>query len=220
MTNLTVFGNAGLPSVGDLTAALRRVEITSEVSGDGVFLKMDKTGHWCFGADATEVEEGSQWAVNPFSFVHGFIAWGAEKTPAHGTLLGEVMAPITQPLPEHPPTPEHCEGWKVQIGCSVKCISGEDKGINARVSFTSIGGKKAMTALGLAIAAQVEKDPTKPVPLVVLKSEFYMHKQYKKTFVPIIEIVGWVAMDKEPELGDDEPGDADEAPPTRRRRAA
>lgn len=219
MSNLTVFGNAGLPSVGDLTSALRRVETTSEVSGDGVFLKMDRTGHWCFGADPTEIEEGSQWAVNPFSFVHGFIAWGAEKTPAHGTLLGEVMAPVTQPLPEHGPTPEHCEGWKVQIGCSVKCVSGEDKGLNARVSFISIGGKKALTGLGLAIAAQVEKDPTRPVPIVLLKSEFYMHKQYKKTFVPIINIVDWVAMDKEPD-GDAVEDEAEEAPAPRRRRTA
>ena len=219
MSNLTVFGNAGLPSVGDLTSALRRVETTSEVSSEGVFLKMDRTGHWCFGAEQTEIEEGSQWAVNPFSFVHGFIAWGAEKTPAHGTLLGEVMAPITQPLPEHGPTPEHCEGWKVQIGCSVKCVSGEDKGVNARVSFTSLGGKKALSALGLAIATQVEKDPTKLVPIVLFKSEFYMHKQYKKTFVPIINIVDWVAMDKEPDLdaGEDE---AEEAPAPRRRRTA
>jgi len=30
MSNLTVFGNAGLPSVGDLTSALRRVEATVE----------------------------------------------------------------------------------------------------------------------------------------------------------------------------------------------
>ena len=179
---------------------------------------MDKTGHWNFGADQTEIEEGSKWAVNPFSFVHGFIAWGADKTPAHGTLLGEVMTSITLPLPEHGETPDHCDGWKVQIGCSVKCVSGEDKGLNAQVSFTSIGGKKAMTALGLAIAAQVEKDPTKPVPIVLLKSEFYMHKQYKKTFVPVIEIVDWVAMDKEPG-GEDEEAVEEEAAPTRRRRA-
>jgi hypothetical protein len=102
----------------------------------------------------------------------------------------------------------------------VKCISGEDAGINARYSATSVGGKKALTALGLAIAAQVEKDPSKPVPVVLLKKEHYQHKSYGRIFTPVFDVVEWVAMDKEPELGDDEPGDADEAPPTRRRRAA
>jgi hypothetical protein len=66
MTNLTVFGNAGLPSVGDLTSALRRVEATVETGAGGIILKMDKTGHWVFGADQTEVESDSKLAVNPF----------------------------------------------------------------------------------------------------------------------------------------------------------
>jgi hypothetical protein len=59
-----------------------------------VILKMDKTGHWCFGSDQTEIETDSTWAVNPYSFVHGFIAWG------DGAVLGEKLVPITQPLPE------------------------------------------------------------------------------------------------------------------------
>jgi len=42
MSNLTVFGNAGLPSVGDLTSALRRVEATVETGAGGIILKMDK----------------------------------------------------------------------------------------------------------------------------------------------------------------------------------
>jgi hypothetical protein len=75
MNDIVNFGNAKLPSVQNLSAALRSLE--HEVGGSGMaILKMDKTGHWVFGADQTEIEEDSQWAVNPFSFVHGFIAWG------------------------------------------------------------------------------------------------------------------------------------------------
>jgi hypothetical protein len=213
MSNLTVFGNAGLPSVGDLTSALRRVEATVETGAGGIILKMDKTGHWVFGSDQTEVEPDSKWAVNPFSFVHGFIAWG------NGEVLGEAMGPVTAPLPEHGPVPDGCaKGWEVQIGASVKCISGEDAGINARYSATSVGGKKALTALGLAIAAQVEKDPTRPVPVVLLKKEHYQHKSYGRIFTPVFEVVEWVAMDKEPG-GEDEDAVEEEAAPTRRRRA-
>jgi hypothetical protein len=100
----------------------------------------------------------------------------------------------------------------------VKCISGEDAGINARYSATSVGGKKALTALGLAIAAQVEKDPSKPVPVVLLKKEHYQHKSYGRIFTPVFEVVEWVAMDKEPG-GEDEEAVEEEAAPTRRRRA-
>jgi hypothetical protein len=46
---------------------------------------------------------------------------------------------------------------------SLKCITGEDKGMEARYTTTSVGGKKAVQAIGVALAEQVEKDQTKPV---------------------------------------------------------
>jgi hypothetical protein len=212
MSNLTVFSGANLPSVNDLSAALRRTETLADTGGGGIILKMDKTGHWVFGSDQTEVETDSRWAVNPFSFIHGFIAWG------DGEVLGEVMGPVTEPLPDTGPAPAGAKkGWETQLGVSVQCITGEDKGLNARYQATSVGGKKALSALGLAIAAQVDKDPSKPVPLVLLRKEHYQHKSYGRIFTPVFEIVDWVAMDKEPEVSEDE-GAA--APPPRRRRAA
>jgi hypothetical protein len=221
MTKLTVFAAAGLPSVGDLTSALRKVETTAGVTEGGAHLKMDKTGHWVFGADQTEVEPDSVWAVNPFSFTHGHIAWAGDKTPAKGTVLGESMGPITEPLPEVGEVPEYCDkGWQVQIGVSLQCVSGEDKGLSVRFNTISHGGKKALTALGLAIAAQVEKDPANPVPLVVLKKESYQHKTYGRIYTPVLEVTKWVVMDKEPDPADAVEADADEAPTRRRRRAA
>ena len=74
MSNAVGFANVNLPSVKSLSAALRSLD--TGVSSGSVILKMDKTGHWVFGADQTEVETGSLWAVNPYSFIHGFIAWG------------------------------------------------------------------------------------------------------------------------------------------------
>ena len=80
-------------SISTIAAALRTL---APAAATGVaILKMDKTGHWVFGADQTEVDAASLWAVNPFSFVHGFIAWG------EGEVLGEKMVSITSPLPEH-----------------------------------------------------------------------------------------------------------------------
>ena len=132
MSNITAFGNSNLPSVSSLSSALRKIE--ADVGPTGmVILKMDKAGHWVFGADQTEVEDGSIWAVNPFSFVHGYIAWG------DGTVLAEKMVPVSEPLPDVGPAPDGAKrGWEMQIGMSLACTNGEDEGMQARYTVTSV----------------------------------------------------------------------------------
>jgi hypothetical protein len=215
MSNITAFAKAGLPAVTSLSTALRSIEVDVGPAGTAI-LKMDKTGHWVFGADQTEAEAESKWAINPFSFVHGFIAWG------DGEVLGEKMVSVSQPLPElDPAPPQSKKGWETQVGMSLKCISGEDAGLEARYSTTSVGGKRAVQTLAAAIAAQVERDQSKPVPVVHLKKEHYQHKSYGRIYTPVFEIVDWVSMEGEaagePEGGDDTPPPAASA---RRRRAA
>jgi hypothetical protein len=188
MFNISVFQSAGLPAVTNLAQTLRKLE-TATPSITAI-LKMDKFGHWVFGADQTEAESGSRWAVNPFSFVHGLVAWG------DGEVLGEAMAPLTEPLPEVGPAPDGAKfGWQQQVGFSLKCISGEDEGLDARFASISIGGKRAVQTLGLAIATQVEKDSTKPVPVITLDKDHYVHKSYGKVYVPVLTIVDWLPMD-------------------------
>jgi hypothetical protein len=212
MSNIIAFSSAGLPAVTSLSTALRNIEVDVGPAGTAI-LKMDKTGHWVFGADQTEAEEDSKWAINPFSFVHGFIAWG------DGEVLGEKMVSVSQPLPElEPAPPQSKKGWETQVGLSLKCISGQDAGLEARYSTTSVGGKRAVQTLAAAIAAQVERDQSKPVPVVLLKKEHYQHKSYGRIYTPVFEIVEWVSMD-----GDASSGDDDTPPPAaaaRRRRAA
>jgi hypothetical protein len=97
---------------------------------------------------------------------------------------------------------------------SLKCVSGEDKGLEARYTVTSVGGKRAVQTLAVALADQVEKDQSKPVAIVRLKKDHYQHKSYGKIYTPVFEIVEWMSMDGEaPEVA------AEEAP-ARRRRAA
>ena len=210
MSSLVTFSQANLPAVSTLSSALRSIQ--AEVGPSGVvILKMDKTGHWVFGADQTEVEDGAVWAVNPFSFVHGFIAWG------DGEVLGEKMTSVSNPLPELDEAPPSAKkGWETQVGMSLKCISGEDKGMEARFTTTSVGGKRAVQTLAVALAEQVEKDQSKPVPVVRLKKDHYAHKSYGKIYTPVFELVEWVSMDGEaPAPAVEEP-----AAPTRRRRSA
>ena len=218
MSNLTVFGGANLPSVSSLASSLRSISAGVPDGAGSVIIKMDKTGHWVFGADQTEIEDDSTWAINPFSFVHGFIAWG------EGEVLGEKMVPVSQPLPELDVAPPAAKrGWEVQVGLSLKCMSGEDKDLEGRYTVTSVGGKKAVQQLALAIAAQVDKDQTKPVPVVRLKKEHYVHKSYGRIYTPVFEVIEWVGMDgasTETEAANEVASEDAPADSRRRRRSA
>ena len=215
MSNLTTFKSAGLPAVTDLALALKNnLNVASEM---GVtIIKMDRTGHWVFGADQTEIEDDSTWAVNPFSFVHGYIAWG------DGEVLAEKMVSVSQPLPELEVAPPGAKkGWETQVGFSMKCLDGADKDMEARYTATSVGGKKGVQALAVAIATQVEKDQSKPVPIVQLGKEHYTHKSYGRIYTPLFAIKEWVGMDGDAKA--EEAPEAIEAPvdaPARRRRGA
>ena len=205
------FAIANLPPVSSLSVALRTLEKDVGAVGS-VILKMDKGGHWIYGAEQTEVESDSTWAVNPFSFIHGYIAWG------DGDVLGEMMVPVTEPKPELPPVPHGAKkGWEVQVGMSLKCLSGPDKGLEVRYTTTSVGGKRAVNTLGIAIATQCETTPNLPVPVVCLKKDSYQHKSYGKIYTPVFEIQEWASMDGQTAESDEA---KEEAAPQRRRRSA
>lgn len=209
MSNLVTFSGANLPSVTSLSTALRTIANDVSVTTSAI-IKMDKTGHWVFGADQTEAESDARWAVNPFSFVHGFIAWG------DGEVLAEKLVPVTEPLPELEAAPPGAKkGWEAQTGLSLKCIDGSDAGMEARFTTTSVGGRKAVQTLAVAIATQVEKDASKPVPVIKLGKDHYMHKSYGRIYTPVFEVVEWVSMD-----GEATPAEAEEAPAAGRRRRA
>ena len=207
-----MFNLAKLPEVKSLSTALRTIQADVGPTGT-VIIKMDKTGHWVFGADQDEVEADSTWAVNPFSFVHGYIAWG------DGEVLAEKMVSVSDPLPEMDDAPPSAKrGWEVQVGMSIKCLTGEDKGLEARYTTTSAGGKRGVQTLAVAIAEAVDKDPSKPVPVVLLKKEHYQHKSYGRIYTPLFDIQSWVSMDGEEPVAEAE--EVADAAPARRRRGA
>ena len=215
MSDLIKFAGANLPSVQSLSTSLKALSAGLPAAGGVAILKMDKTGHWVFGADQTEVESDSRWAINPYSFIHGFIAWG------DGAVAGEVMVSVSEPLPDvGAAPPASAKGWETQVGMMLKCISGEDTGLECRFTATSVGGKKAVQELAIALAHQVDKDQTKPVPVVVLKKDHYQHKSYGRIYTPVFEVVEWVSLngpDREPGE-DDDLGDEPAPAPTRRTR--
>jgi len=187
---VTAFGNAKLPAVATIAARLKR-NVENIASVGGCILKFDKSGSWVFGPNADETEEGAEWAVNPYSFVHGYIAWG------EGAPTGEVMGSMTEDLPEVGSVPPGTgnRGWEHQVGVSLKCLTGEDKGMEVRYASSSTGGKRAMQALGLAVAEQIGADQSRPVAIVTLEADSYKHSSYGKVHVPVFDIVRFVGLD-------------------------
>lgn len=212
---VTAFASANLPSVSKLSAALKK-SVQSIAPTGFVILKFDKTGTWVFGANSDEVEEGSTWAVNPYSFSHGYIAWG------DGSPVGEKMVSMTDDLPEAGPLPPGADekGWQHQVGLTLKCTSGQDAGMEVRYAATSVGGKRAVQALGLAIAEQIDKAQDKPVAIVRLEKDSYKHSSYGRVFVPVFKIVDYVGLEGPGTSDALRPPGADEEPvaaPRRRR---
>jgi hypothetical protein len=106
------------------------------------------------------------------------------------------MVSIADPLPElDPPPPGAQAGWQPQVGVSLKCLSGEDKGMEARFATTSVGGKRSMHALAIKVADQADKNPEKLVAVVKLSSDHYPHKTYGKIYTPVFDVVEWIGMD-------------------------
>jgi hypothetical protein len=72
--------------------------------------------------------------------------------------------------------------------------------------------------LALAIATQVEKDQSKPVPVVRLKKEHYTHKSYGRIYTPVFEVVEWVSLDGPDAEAPEAPAAEEPAPEAGRRR--
>jgi hypothetical protein len=133
------------------------------------------------------------------------------------------MGSVSQPLPELDAAPPGAKkGWETQVGFSMKCLDGADKDMEVRYTTTSVGGKKGVQALAVAIATQVEKDQDKPVPVVELGKEHYTHKSYGRIFTPVFKVLEWVGMDGEAPAEEapaiEAPVEAETAAPARRRR--
>ena len=196
MSNLTTFGNAKLPADIDLGDAL--MDLGNEIGvGGNVIIKMDKTGHWVYGADQTLIDPDGRWAVNPASFVKGFIAWG------EGEVLAEQMfsaydrsAPTRDEIPAAPVGAKR--GWEQQLGLSMKCLNGDDEGIEGRFATTSAGGKRSVAELATTVGKRIKAQMPDTVAVCKLGSSTYQHKTYGRIFVPVFEILEWITMDGAP----------------------
>ena len=216
-------------AIADLATGLAE---SATSSTDGVnFMKFTKFGEFLFGADSIEVEDDSEWAVNPAGFGHGWIAWGDDVHGNDGTMLGEVMGPAGQPLPGQP---DPVEGsWAEQRAVQMACVSGEDEGTQCLFKSSSIGGKKFYAAIVLEVVKKIKAGDPAVVAIITLEADSYKHAKYGKIFTPDFSVVRWQTMDasaaaeEAPASKDDavpeqkpEAKKEEEASPRRRRRRA
>ena len=212
MSNAVQTTGSNLPAnPGDLLSGLANmghVANQDASGGKGQFMKFAK-GAYSYGPESIDVEDGSLWAVNPNSFVHGYQAWG------DGELLEEQVAGMNEPpivksalqthIYVHPETQtEVAAKWNPYRGFVLVCVSGEDEGVQCFLSGTSMGLKNAVDTLVSAIVEHVGEDPGTPVAIIELKEDSYKHKKWGKIHTPVFDVVEWADMEAT-EVPDSEP---------------
>lgn len=230
MTQVTKTASTAVASLQGLKSGLQNVQATVPSAGGDPILRLLRDGNWVYGQENIEVEEGSLWAINPTSLQHGWVSWTDNKK-GNNEIVGEVMVPMTSPLPGRAEMRDTGWDWSQQLSCMIVCVAGEDEGEQVIYKTTSVGGMNAMKKLIGEIMKQLDVNPGKPVPVVTLDTDNYMHKTWGKTYVPVFNVQKWVAIDATTLEDEGEPQDegqetqetheeapqAEEAP--RRRRA-
>lgn len=206
MNDLVKFGGGTLPAKPeDLINGLQHVSAgLSGRSGGTPYLRLLKTGVFAYGQEDIEPQQGSRWAVNPHSFQHGSACWG------DGELFGEAMVPLNQAPPQVADLQDFGAPWNQQISFQLQCLNGEDTGVTVLYKSTSVGFLNMAKQLIDQMVLQLQNDPTKYVPVVELDMGHYHHKQWGKTFFPVLDVLEWISIDGQSSSA---PDDAQETAP-------
>ena len=193
--------------------------------GSDLFCKMTRNGEFVFGAEDTEFQEGSLWAVNPGGLQHGWIAWGDAANDTEGQMLGERMGPAAQPLILQTDLPEVRGKWGKCISLHMRCTNGDDEGVQVVFKSSSSGGIKGYAALLTQIVARIQAKKPDFVAVVECLSSRYKHPKYSWIHNPDFKVRDWMTMEgvtaAEPEaIEQDDSPEPEPEQPKRRRRAA
>ena len=165
------------------------------VAGGKPFFRLLKSGKFVFGQTNEEMQPGSRWVVNIRAMTHGYSCW------VDGVLEGEVMVPMTQPLPRRP-DPIDGVPFKDQRGMEMRCYDGDDQGVEVLYKINSTGGIRAIAALLTTIYDQLARRPAYPCPVLRFTSESYQHKKHGEIATPTFHVVGWANMNGDLDEGD------------------
>lgn len=213
MSNAVTTPNAGgLAALQSLRQGLQQVRATIPASVGGTpLLRLLKDGQWVVGSEDTVIRSGTEAIVNLMSFQSGYSCW-TNRAPGQGKneLMGEemwgigAMKPPASTLPVHhdPRTQDLCQ-WKDAMAVEFKMLDGAMKDQQVLYKTTSVGGVRAMSALLDAALARIDEGTVYAFPILRLSSDSYNHNSYGRTYVPVLEIVGWADKNGNEEDGED-----------------
>ena len=187
-----------LTSLAALSAALNKIDVAAIAGRSGLpllqFRSRENNGTWSYGQRRTIPENGSRWAVNPLTFVWGYVCFGPDKTKPP---LGERLVSVSQPKPEVADLPDTGFPWSEQWGVHMKCLDGPDGGVEVFFKTTTDGGIQAVAGLIEATRNQINggQHDGKVAPVVQLEKDSYQHGQYGRVWTPVLTIVDWMPLD-------------------------
>jgi len=173
-----------------MKAGIASSRLATPRTGGMNILRLLKEGVWAYGADTTQVEDGSLWCVNTYSAEHGFVCWSRYEKGRKDEVLGEKMVPVYEPKPSRP-DPINGFEWADQRTFILKCMTGEDQNTQVIYKVTSIGGMNEVDALLASIEKQMEVEEAFVCPVVELLVDSYQHPKWGRTFIPVIKLHDW-----------------------------
>jgi hypothetical protein len=214
--NLTTTGNGSGTQlsanlVDQLISGFEESRSLTPIAGGKPFLRLLKSGQLAFGQSDDPVQKGSEWAINPLSMMHGWVCWTNDPRAAKNELLGEVMVPMTSHKPARP-EPISGNEFKEQRAFELKCMTGDDEGVEVLYNVNSKGGMRAVDNLIAKMIDHMKTDKTHIVPVVQLGSDYYNHTKYGQTFFPTFTITGWLDIEGNEAPEEEEPGGTVEVP--------
>lgn len=204
-------GATGLAALASLRSGLAQVRAAIPASVGGTpLLRLLKDGQWVVGSEDTVLKSGTEVIANPLSFQSGYSCW-TNRAPGQGKneLMGEEMwginsvKPPASSLPVHhdPRTQDLCQ-WKDLMSVDLKVLDGALAGQQILYKASSVGGTRVLSALLDAIMAKIDTGSEYVFPILSVQSDSYQHNSYGRTYVPVLEVVGWADMQGREEDGD------------------
>jgi hypothetical protein len=188
--------NGAITSLAALSVALNKVDITAVAGRSGLplmqFKSRENNGTWSFGQRRTIPENGSRWALNPLTYVWGYICFGDG-----GKVLGERLVSVSLPKPEVADLPDRGFPWQEQWGVNMKCLDGADAGTEVAFRTSTVGGIQALAGSITAVRDRLNggQHDNKVSPIVRLEKDSYPHLDYGRIWYPLLTIVDWMSLD-------------------------
>jgi len=168
-----------------------------EAAAGGTFLKFSRNGEWVSGQNENEVDTDRHLVANMEELSIGWIRW-ADGKPAERRMGLLVQGFKPEPRDALGYTEE--SEWELDDENRPKDpwkftnelpMAYPDDGEQLTFSASSKGGIGAIGNLCKAYGRERAQRAGK-VPVIALGRSSYMHPVYKKTYVPVLNIVDWI----------------------------